>query len=263
MGDRRRGGARLLGVLLASGRRSGFATAARWPDRGRHTPRPDHETRRDRGRSDPRAAPLPKFRRRVHGGYQGWAFRHHGRAGTGMAPPARKSQREAQFGCPRAMDERHGRDAASGGQVDRRFRLKHGPRGGGALRSALSARAGTRLSDAAEEPPRVLPHVLVAARRAETGHVEGARRAVALHRNADRGQAPPVRLARRPCLPGPSVDCHRPRRRRDVRYPAQSLPTRRGRCGSEPAWKTGRATPRPPRSRPSRSPRGYRPTSLP
>ena len=124
---------------------------------------------------------------------------------------AREPQRQVQFGGPAPVDERHGRDPAPGGQVDRRFRLGHGARGGGALRSAVPARTGARVPDAAAQPPRVLWGTLVAARRAETGHVAGARRALALHRDAARGEAPALRLARRRHLPGQPTDRHRAR----------------------------------------------------
>ena len=62
-------------------------------------------------------------------------------------------------------------------------------------------------------------------------HVEprqGMRRAppgaLALHRDADGGEAPAVRPARRAHLPRPSTDRHRPRRRHHLRHPAQPLP---------------------------------------
>ena len=65
---------------------------------------------------------------------------------------------------------------------------------------------------------------LVAARRAEAGHVAGARGALALHRDADGGEAPAVRLARRRHLPRPPTDRHCARRRHDLRHRAQPLP---------------------------------------
>ena len=97
-------------------------------------------------------------------------------------------------------------------------------RGGGALRGAVPARAGARVPDAAAQPPRVLPGTLVAARRAEAGHVAGARGALALHRDADGGEAPALRLARRRHLPRPPTDRHRTRRRHHLRHRAQPLP---------------------------------------
>ena len=65
--------------------------------------------------------------------------------------------------------------------------------------------------------------VLVASRGTAAGHVAGARRAVALHRNAERRQAPTVCLVRRPRLPRSSAHRDRQRRRYDLRHPAQPI----------------------------------------
>ena len=148
-----------------------------------------------RPRSDRGAATVPEHGRRVHGRHQGWPLRRAGRAGPGMAARAHESERAAQLRRARAVDERHGRDAASVGQVDRGLRLGHGAGGGGALRGAVPACEGARVSDAAAESSRVVPRTLVAACGAAAGHVAGARRAVALNRDAARGQAPAVHMA--------------------------------------------------------------------
>ena len=66
--------------------------------------------------------------------------------------------------------------------------------------------------------------VLVAARGAAAGHVGSAQRPVALHHDTDSCEAPTVRLVRHAHLSGPSADRHRPRRRHDLRDPAQPVP---------------------------------------
>ena len=65
--------------------------------------------------------------------------------------------------------------------------------------------------------------LLVASRGTAAGYVAGARRAVALHRDAERRQAPTVCLVRRPRLPRSSAHRDRQRRRYDLRHPAQPI----------------------------------------
>ena len=197
VGDRRRGGARVPGVFRGAGGwiGAGAGTAARRRSRGCGPRRPDRAAGWCRRRPDRGAPSVPEHGRRVHGRHQGRPLRRAGRAGPGMAARARESERPAQLGRARAVDERHGRDASSLGQVDRGFRLEHGARGGGALRGAVPACEGARVSDAAAQPPRVVPRTLVAARGAAAGHVAGARRAVAVHRDAHRSQTPAVHMA--------------------------------------------------------------------
>ena len=68
------------------------------------------------------------------GDTKGGPFDVPGEQAREWAPRTRESEREAKLGRAGAVDEWHGRDAASIGQVDRRFRLEHGPGGSGALR---------------------------------------------------------------------------------------------------------------------------------
>ncbi len=64
---------------------------------------------------------------------------------------------------------------------------------------------------------------MVVAPSATAKHVGGARRPVALHRDASCRQVPPVRLAEYSRLPRLGNDRNRSRRRRDLRHPAQSV----------------------------------------
>ena len=125
--------------------------------------------------------------------------------------------------CPEAVGERDGSDAASGGEVDRRLRVDDVRRRRGAVRGAVPVGEGARLPDAPTEPPCRVSGVLVATRGAAAGHVGITRRPVALHRDTDRRQAPAVRLVRRAHLSGSSADRNRPRRRHDLRDPAQPV----------------------------------------
>ena len=158
----------------------------------------DLTARRGRRRSDEGAAPRPERRRGLHGRHQGRSVRRSWRPRPRVASRARESQRSAQLGRARAVDERYGDHPPPRRQVDRRFLLDDGVGGSCPVRGSFPARPGTRLPDATGEPARVLSPQLVAARRAEAGHVESSGRAGSVHRHAACRQAPPVRLARRP-----------------------------------------------------------------
>ena len=98
--------------------------------------------------------------------------------------------------------------------------------------------------------------LLVATRRdLRQGMWRALDRHVALHRNAAGRQAPAVRLAVT-CqhLPGQPIDRDRARLTTRPSASCTAGSMRRGRSGSAPAWKTDRATPRPPPSRRFRSP---------
>ena len=210
------------------------------------------------------AAPVPEHGRGVHGRHQGRPLRRARRAGERLAARAREPQRQAQFGGSAAVDERDGRDPAPGGQMDRRFRLGHGARGGGALQSAVPARTGARVPDAAAQPPRVLSGSWwrhVEPRQGMWRALAGLSRyiatpTVAKHRLfvwLDAGICPTTNSSSsRAMTTPPSASC-------------TAASTRRGRCGSArgSARATIRAIPRPPPSRPSPSPKGCRPTSPP
>ena len=97
-------------------------------------------------------------------------------------------------------------------------------RGGNVLRSPVRACRGACEAGAPREATGKAPQILVATRRNPSGHVAGARRSAPFHRNPDCRQASAVCLARCSRLPRPPVDRHRPRRRYDVRHPAQPIP---------------------------------------
>ena len=121
--------------------------------RRRDSFRPDGEARRHRHRPDARQARTRERRGCLHGRHQGRPVRHSGRSGAGVVAAPGEPERAAQRGRTQALGERHGPDAPSGGQVDRRFRLVHDGGRCRTLRGAISARAGACPSYEAAEPP--------------------------------------------------------------------------------------------------------------
>ena len=216
-------GAGVAGLLRES-RRSRVRSPPRRGARRRDLHGPDGAARGRRHRPHRRSASSGERRRGVHGRHERRPVRRAGRPGARVAASAVEPERPAERRCPEAVGERHGPDAAAGGQVDRRLRVDDAGERRGAVRGAVPVGERTGPPYAPAEPPRSPSSLMVASPQTETGDVGGARRPDPLHRNADRCQAPAVRLVRRTDLPGPPADRHRTRRRRDVRHPAQPVP---------------------------------------
>ncbi len=212
VGDRRGRGQGVAGLLLASRRRGGVWRSARRPARRRDLHRPDGAARRCRRRPDGCPATSAERGRGVHGRHEGRSLRRGGRSGSRVAATAGEPERPHERRRSEAVGERHGPHPAAGREVDRRLRLDDVSRRRGAVRRTVPVGEGTRPSDAPEESARSLSRVLVAARRAAPGHVAGAQRPAALHRDADRRQTPAIRLVRRTHLSGPGPATHRARR---------------------------------------------------
>ena len=202
----------VAGLLLASRRRGGVWRSARRPARRRDLHRPDGAARRCRRRPDGCPATSAERGRGVHGRHEGRSLRRGGRSGSRVAATAGEPERPHERRRSEAVGERHGPHPAAGREVDRRLRLDDVSRRRGAVRRTVPVGEGTRPSDAPEESARSLSRVLVAARRAAPGHVAGAQRPAALHRDADRRQTPAIRLVRRTHLSGPGPATHRARR---------------------------------------------------
>ena len=201
VGDRRRSGQGVAGLLLARRRRVGLLRPARRSARRRDLQRPDGPARECRRRPHGCPATSAERWRGIHGRHERGSFRRCGRSGARVAPSAGEPERPDERRRPEAVGERLGPHPTARGEVDRRLRVDDVSRRRGALRRTVRLGEGAGAPDAPAESPRGLSRVLVAARRAPAGHVASTRRPVALHRDGTRRQAPAVRLVRRAHLP--------------------------------------------------------------
>ena len=86
------------------------------------------------------------------GDEKGWPLQRSWRLGARVAPPAGQPERPDERGRAKAVDQRNGRDPPGRRQVDRRLRVDHVGRRGGAVRRAIRMAEGTRLSDTPTKP---------------------------------------------------------------------------------------------------------------
>ena len=158
------------------------------------------------------------------GDTKGGPFDVLGRPGARVAASAVEPERPAERRCPEAVGERHGPDAAAGGEVDRRLRVDDAGERRGAVRGTLPVGERTGPPDAPAEPARSRPSRVTGGGTLRAAPMWRALNGLSRYMATPRRQAPAVRLVRRTDLPGPPADRRRARRRRDLRHPAQPVP---------------------------------------